>query len=120
MLRHALKLRLLSLRKRDGLFSFRDHLEQTEDWQDVLVVDIVPAAVAGELPEAWATWNSTIPRALRGWTPLAEDQLADLAPEPDFWRGTIPLPEMARPLLGPRAAIQLTVTPRPLDTVTAP
>ena len=49
-LRHALKLRLLSVRTRDGGFFFRDHLEQTEDWQDILVVDIVPAAVAGELP----------------------------------------------------------------------
>lgn len=121
MLRHALKIRLLSQRLRDGLFSFRDHLEQTEDWQDILVVDIVPAAVASQLPDAWATWNSTIPRALRGWTPLAQDRLTDLAPdEPDFWRGAIPLPEIARPLLGARAAIQLTVTPRPLDPVTAP
>ncbi len=30
------------------------------------------------------------------------------------------MPEMARPLLGERAAVHLTVTPRPLDPVTAP
>jgi len=117
-LRHALKLRLLSVRTRDGRFFFRDHLEQTEDWQDVLVVDIVPAAVAGELPDAWATWNSTIPRAVRSWVARAEDKLEDLAPEvPDFWRGSIRLPAVVRPLLGERAAVQVTVTPRP--TITA-
>jgi len=112
-LRHALRLRLLSLRKRDGLFSFRDHLEQTEDWQDILVVDIVPAAVAGALPDAWATWNSSIPRAIRTWAPRPEDQLIDSVPDvPDFWRGSIALPEVVRPLLGERAAVQLTVVPR--------
>lgn len=113
-LRHALRLRLISVRTRDGGFFFRDHLEQIEDWQDTLVVDIVPAAVAGELPDAWATWNSAIPRAIRDWAPRPEDQLEDLAPDvPDFWRGSIPLPEVARPLLGATAAVQITVTPRP-------
>ena len=33
-------LRLISLRQRDGIFDFRDHLEQTADFDDVLVVDI--------------------------------------------------------------------------------
>ncbi len=112
-LRHALKLRLLSVRKREGGFLFRDHLEQTEDWQDVLVVDIVPVADDRHLPEAWATWNSTIPQAIRTWAPRPEDKLTDLVPdEPDFWRGSIPLPEVARPLLGANAAVQITVTPR--------
>lgn len=109
----TLRLRLLSLRKRDGLFSFRDRLEQTEDWQDILVVDIVPAAVAGALPDAWATWNSSIPRAIRTWATRPEDQLTDIAPDvPDFWRGSIALPEVVRPLLGERAAVQLTVVPQ--------
>jgi len=37
-MRHVLQLRLLSLRKKDHLLSFLDHLEQTADWSDVLVV----------------------------------------------------------------------------------
>ncbi|MBA2417139.1 MAG: hypothetical protein H0V64_14890 [Geodermatophilaceae bacterium] len=111
-LRQALKLRLLSLRQHEGLFSFLDHLEQTEDWQDILVVDIGPAE-SGQLPRAWATWNSTIPGALRSWTPNPQEELRDTAPtEADLWRGSIPLPPMAHQLLGERAAIQLTVTPR--------
>ena len=77
------------------------------------VVDIVPASVSGQLPDAWATWNSAIPRAIRNWAPRAEDQLTDIAPDvPDLWRGSIPLPPMARPLLGEHAAVQVTVTPR--------
>ncbi|MBT2521163.1 hypothetical protein [Arthrobacter sp. ISL-28] len=39
-LRHALNLRLLSIREEEGRFLFTDHLEQTEDWSDSLLVDI--------------------------------------------------------------------------------
>jgi len=111
-LRQALKLRLLSVRQRDGLFSFLDHLEQTEDWQDILVVDIAPGE-DGQLPRAWATWNSTIPMALRSWAPSPEQQLQDTAPQlTELWRGSIPLPPIAHQLLGEHARVQLTVTPR--------
>jgi len=111
-LRQALKLRLLSVRQRDGLFSFLNHLEQTEDWQDILVVDIAPGE-DGQLPRAWATWNSTIPMALRSWAPRPEQQLQDTAPQlTELWRGSIPLPPIAHQLLGEHARVQLTVTPR--------
>jgi hypothetical protein len=69
-LRHALKLRLISVRERDGVFSLQNHLEQTEDWQDVLIVDIAPAT-AEEPPRAWAKWNSALPMAIRDWRPDA-------------------------------------------------
>lgn len=111
-LRQALKLRLLSTRQRGGLFSFLDHLEQTEDWQDILVVDIAPGE-NGQPPQAWATWNSTIPMTLRSWTPSPEQQLRDTVQQAEIWRGSIPLPPMAHPLLGEHASNQLTVTPRP-------
>jgi hypothetical protein len=109
-LRHALKLRLISLRQRRGLLNFIDHLEQSEDWQDILVVDI--AADQQQPQQAWATWNSAIPEAIRDWTPNAQTALADQASDtPNLWRSTIPLPQSAHRLLGRNAAIQLTVTP---------
>lgn len=107
-LRHALKLRLISLRKRHGLLSFTDHLEQSEDWQDILVVDIA----ADQPTRAWATWNSAIPAAIRDWAASPEHQLTDHAADtPELWRSTIPLPEIAHPLLGDNAAVQITVVP---------
>ncbi len=109
-LRHALKLRLISLRERHGLLSFIDHLEQSEDWQDILVVDI--AADTHEPTRAWATWNSAIPAAIRDWTPSPEHQLTDQAADtPDLWRSTIALPKIASRLLGDNAALQVTVLP---------
>lgn len=110
-LRHALTLRLMSLRQRDGLLSFTNHLEQTEDWHDTLVVDIV-AGAAGQPPRAWATWNSEILGAIRSWAPADDAAIRDTDPQPHSWRGVIALPAAARVLLGERAAISLTVTPR--------
>ncbi len=109
-LRHALKLRLISLRERHGLLSFLDHLEQSEDWQDILVVDI--AADPDQPIRAWATWNSAIPVAIREWTPSPEHQLEDQAADtPGLWRSAIALPEIAHRLLGDNAAVQVTVIP---------
>jgi len=110
-LRQALRLRLLSVEQRDGLFSFLDHLEQTEDWQDTLIIDIAPGD-QGHIPQAWATWNSTIPGALRSWIPSPEQKLVDHEGQPERWVGSVPLPRLAHPLLGDRARVQLTVTPR--------
>jgi hypothetical protein len=110
-LRHALTLRLISLRQHDGLLSFTNHLEQTEDWHDTLVVDIV-AGTEGQPPRAWATWNSEILGAIRSWMPEEDAAISDTDPQPHAWRGVIALPPAARVLLGERAAISLTVTPR--------
>jgi hypothetical protein len=113
-LRHALKLRLLSIREEQGRFSFTDHLEQTEDWQDALLVDIQPAT-ADSLPRAWAAWTSSIPTAVREWQPADADALPDLDDTPHRWSGEVPIPEVGRPLLGEHARIRLTVTPRSVD-----
>lgn len=110
-LRHALKLRLLSIREEQGMFFFGDHLEQTEDWQDALLVDIEPGA-ADRLPRAWAAWTSGIPAALREWEPDATDELADVEKTSQCWVGEIHVPEVARRLLGRSARIRITVTPR--------
>ena len=114
LLRHALKLRLISVRERNGVFSFFDHLEQTEDWQDVLVVDIA-AATDQQMPRGWAIWNSALPMAIRDWTPDDAAELTDVDAEPGRWRGQVPLPRMAHELLGRDARLQLTVTKRTVD-----
>lgn len=114
-LRHALRLRLMSIREKEGHFFFDDHLEQTEDWQDTLVVDIEPPAKDRPLPRAWAAWNSVIPTALRDWEPGERDQLKDIDPTVHRWSGRIDVPEASRDLLGRNAGINLTVTPRTLS-----
>lgn len=118
-LRHALKLRLLSIRTAGGGFAFFDHLEQTEDWQDALLVDIEPGegAVA---PRAWATWTSSVPVAIRDWKPTDAEELTDLDPDtPLRWSGEKPVPEIARRLLGEQARIRITVTPHLLESTGA-
>lgn len=115
-LRHALKLRLLSIRQEQGGgFSFYDHLEQTEDWQDALIVDIEPGS-EGAPPKAWATWTSTVPVAVRDWRPTDAEELTDLDPlTPYRWRGEKRVPDIARQLLGQDARIIITVTPHQLS-----
>lgn len=113
-LRHALKLRLMSITEKEGRFFFDDHMEQTEDWQDTLLVDIEAPSAGRPLPKAWAAWNSTIPTALRDWNPGHDDQLKDTDSAPERWQGRIDVPEFAKALLGVHAGIRLTVTPRKL------
>jgi hypothetical protein len=113
-MRYTVKLRLLSVREVDGLFFFDDHLEQTEDWQDALLVDM-EYGDGHILPKAWAAWNSTIDAAVRDWKPDKVNHfLEDEAPEPQLWRGHIDLPSVAHRLMGPNAKVVLTATPRKL------
>lgn len=114
-LRHALNLRLMSITERDGHFFFDDHLEQTEDWQDTLLVEIEPPSEGRLLPRAWAAWNSTVRAAVRDWDPEDKDFLEDTDPAPEHWSGRIEVPEISRDLLGHNAGIRITVTPRSLD-----
>lgn len=109
-MRHVLRLRLVSLRQRGGLLSFLDHLEQTADWSDTLVVDIGPDA-AGRCA-TWAAWSSQIPGALRDRDPAATEPLEDLDDRPGSWRVRLPVPAGSRELLGRDAAVEIVVTPR--------
>ncbi len=109
-LRHALRLRLISLRESGGVFGFFDHLEQTADWEDTLVVDIEPGDGVSP-PRAFVAWNSVIPGALRDWQPDG-DPLRDEDSTPGRWRGRIPVPDTARSILGDNAAVVLTVRGR--------
>jgi len=109
-MRHVLRLRLLSLRQRGGLLSFLDHLEQTADWLDTLVVDI--RADGTERIAAWATWNSEIPGAIRDCDPTGTPGLADDDDRPGHWRARVPVPVPARVLLGQNAAVEIVVEVR--------
>jgi hypothetical protein len=111
-LRHALKLRIISLRERHRFLDLQDHLEQVADWQDSLIVDIAPAKDGG-LPHAWASWNSAIRGAIRDWDPIGTDPLPDEdSDNPELWRASVRLPEGAHALLGNRSQLRITVTPR--------
>ncbi|TFV68191.1 UNVERIFIED_ORG: alpha/beta hydrolase [Bacillus sp. AZ43] len=110
-LRHALTLRLLSLREDDGFFLFRNHLEQTADFEDTLVIDIAPPSAAEPSPRAWAVWNSDVAGAIRDWHPSGAP-LADELPQPGVWRGSIRLPAACRPIFGQDARLVVTVQAR--------
>ncbi len=106
--RYTLHLKILSLRQRRGIFDFRDHLEQTADVDDVLVVDI--GADDGRLV-AWARWNSQLELPLRDYEPSGPP-LVDQEQAPGRWVTDLPLPNSARTFLGTDAAIRLTVQDR--------
>lgn len=110
-LRHALKLSLISVREEQGRFFFEDHLEQASDWSDILLVDIQPAS-AETKPRTWAAWNSRISMAIRDWQPADRDLLEDQDPASGRWSGEIPVPDVARELLGDRARVRMTVSGR--------
>ncbi|MGW0788599.1 esterase/lipase family protein [Streptomyces sp. NPDC002911] len=101
-MRFTLHLRILSLREREGFLAFGDHLEQTADFDDVLVVDLGsdPEATA---PPLTAAWNSAISGAIREYRP--EPSITGLREH------HIELPKTATPLLGENARLRLTVTP---------
>ena len=111
-MRHVLRLRLLSLRAKGGLLSFLDHLEQAEDWADVLVVDIQLSE--GAPPRTWARWGSELKVPLRDWTPdpATDAPLKDEEVAEGIWRACVRLPENARRLLGDAAAVTIEVQGR--------
>jgi hypothetical protein len=110
-LRHALRLRLISLRETGGVFGFFDHLEQTADFEDTLVIDIAPGD-GTSLPKAWATWNSALPGAIRDYDPTTGPPIRDTNPAAGEWAGEIPMPPVSHPLFGEEAVLVITVTPR--------
>ncbi|GAA4931368.1 alpha/beta fold hydrolase [Streptomyces coeruleoprunus] len=107
-MRYALHVRILSLRQGGRrILSFSDHLEQTADFDDILVIDVGTAAPG---PGVWAAWNSVIPGAIKDHEPRGRP-LGDEDPRSGLWTAHVPLPETAHPLLGADARIRLSVTP---------
>ncbi|MFI5825486.1 esterase/lipase family protein [Streptomyces rishiriensis] len=109
-MRYALHVRILSLRSHDEKLRFTDHLEQTADFSDVLIIDIGTSDTGR--PGVWADWNSVILGTIRDHRPTGAPRSAeDEDPQSGVWRAHIPLPATARPILGERASIRLTATP---------
>ncbi|MFF3659588.1 esterase/lipase family protein [Streptomyces olivochromogenes] len=108
-MRYALHLRILSLHRRDGLLSFNDHLEQTADFDDILVIDI-RADPTASAPALSATWNSAIAGPISAYRPDGHT-LGDENPAPGVWVSHIELPPSAIPIVGRTARVRLTVTP---------
>jgi hypothetical protein len=105
--RYALHLRVISLREHNGFFNWNDHLEQTADWDDILIVDV--GRDAADRFSAWHAWNSKVVGAISDYERIG-DELKLEPGEPGGMRGTVPLPEAARPMLGPAVALRLTIS----------
>jgi hypothetical protein len=111
--RHTLHVRLISLEQRGGVFRFGQHLEQTADFDDTLVVDVFDRD--SERPaRAWARWGSQIPGSLREWRRGDDDELHsdEEATSGGLWRASVPLPDPAGRILGPEARLALAITTR--------
>ncbi|MET9828797.1 alpha/beta fold hydrolase [Streptomyces sp. NPDC006385] len=106
-MRFILELRLISLRERRGILSLGDHLEQSADFSDTLVID-VGTPEAG--PGIWAAWNSDIEGAIRDHHVAGEPRV-DEDPTPNRWVAHLHLPTTAAPLVGRAARIRLVATP---------
>ncbi|MFH8382567.1 esterase/lipase family protein [Kitasatospora sp. NPDC018058] len=101
--RYALHLRVSRLTEEHGLLFWRDHLAQTADWDDTLIVDVGHEAddPKGEL-RLWAAWNSQLPVAIADRNPVGDSPL-------DVERDavSVPLPPSAGRLLGTDTALVL-------------
>lgn len=108
--RYALSLKVMSLKQESGWFGLVDHLEQIGDWDDSLVVDLVvenEGERRGQVSGGAYAWNSTldgrIAETAKMPTSLDWRRLDD-----GTWRGTVPLPETARSMLGPDAVLDFS------------
>lgn len=102
--RYAVHLRILSLRERGGVFGFFDHVEQTADFDDTLILDLKHQTRL----DVWAAWNSQLTVPLRDYEPSGEP-IADQDERRGVWTATIRLPGA---LFGPDAGLALTATAR--------
>ncbi|MGW6789154.1 esterase/lipase family protein [Streptomyces chartreusis] len=109
-MRFSLDLRLISLRETGGILNLFDHLEQSADFADTLVIDVGTPEGDPEVEGIRAAWNSEIEGAIRDHSAAATPR-ADEDPAPGRWVAHIPLPAIAASLVGPDARIRLVATP---------
>ncbi|MFG1666408.1 esterase/lipase family protein [Streptomyces sp. Y7] len=109
-MRFSLDLRLISLREVGGILNLFDHLEQSADFADILVIDVGTPEGDPDVQGIRAAWNSEIEGAVRDHR-AASTPRADEDPAPGRWVAHIPLPSIATSLVGPDARIRLVATP---------
>ncbi|MGA5816680.1 esterase/lipase family protein [Kitasatospora sp. NPDC094028] len=102
--RYALHLRVSRLAEEHGLLFWRDHLAETADWDDTLIVDVGHDSddPKGEL-QLWAAWNSQVPVAIADRYPISG---SPLALDGDA-TASVRLPPSAGRLLGADASLVL-------------
>lgn len=105
-MRFTLRIRLLSLREEGGLFKWGEHLEQTTDFDDTLVIDVKEGDAS---IKAWAAWASDLKGLLREYAPDG-DPLTDKEPADELWVADIALPKSGE-FLGSNAVVRLTCRP---------
>jgi pimeloyl-ACP methyl ester carboxylesterase len=111
-MRYVLQLRVISLCERRGSFVFGRHLEQSADFDDLLVVDVEPPGPGRTHPRGWGRWASDIPVPLRDYEPTDEYVLRDRNDAPGAWEAIVELPAESSRFLGEGVAVHLTVTER--------
>jgi pimeloyl-ACP methyl ester carboxylesterase len=120
-MRYTITLRLFGVHEVNGVFDFSSSTEQLPLWQDSLIVDVEPSAGGSGSLKAYAAWNSTIPGASQNPQPISLRLPPEQSPQLDFevtgdgLVAIIGLPEPAvrGNVMGGKAGIRLTVSPRP-------
>lgn len=105
--RYAVRLRVFRLEEKDGFFFWQDHIEQTADWDDTLIVDIGRDKPEESQMRAWVAWNSQVPGPNSARDPISDRPLAM-----GGGRVSVGLPDTAKPILGEKARLLFTVTER--------
>jgi pimeloyl-ACP methyl ester carboxylesterase len=111
--RYSLNLRVGKLPGDDASFDFREHLEQVPDWSDTAIFDVGPNKTGDGL-QAWVAWRSTVKKPI--------DEIDPINPKPSRvvrsregkrqFRLALPATARALPILGPKAALSVTITER--------
>jgi Putative serine esterase (DUF676) len=113
--RYFLRLSVLHLQEKRGLFFWQNHLETLPEWDDALIIDVGPD-LNGQGEYLWSAWQSENPKVTSVPDPITtEPRVPDTNSEGQL-SFTIPLPQPGQNLLGSRAtgdpaAIRLTVVP---------
>ena len=105
--RYSLRLGVLHLQEKHGLFYWHNQLETLPEWEDALIVDVGPSD-GDDSEHLWVAWQSENPQVTSVPDPITGQPLQ---PDPDTGGPltfTIPLPQAGQHLLGP-AAVRLTV-----------
>lgn len=101
--RYTIDLTVFAFTKRDGVFSFNDHIEGLPFWSDWLVVDVKDGASGTMRYDGTYGWLSE----MSGYTDPQNPILAAASAQGDGIRITIPLPPKAQEKLGSHASVIL-------------
>ena len=114
--RYFLRISVLHLEEKHGLFFWHNHLETLPEWDDALIIDVGPN-LDGQGEYLWSAWQSDNPQVTSVPDPITVEPRIPDANTDGTLSFTIPLPQAGQNLLGPRvagdpaAAIRLTVEP---------